>query len=177
MSADPTNSSSTWRRLLWEVVIFSLLAAAIYGAWEFQAYRSRQALTLETERWAAEVVGLQQQVAQQAGRQDTRQVEAAFRAFAAGLASAEVGTLAPALDALLRVEEVRFVHLLQADGTVIATSDRKLETLGRADERATWSLGASELVVRPIPAGGSEAAGPVTLAGESAVLWLGWHTP
>jgi len=176
-SPSSSPSSSPWRRLRWEVVVFSLLAAGIYGAWEFQAYRSREALTLESARWTEEVARLEQKVAKQAGNRDARDVEVAFRTYAAGLAVTEVDAVTPAMDALLRVEEVRFVHLLNPDGTVIATSDRKLETLGHADERAFWSLALDEPVVRTVPGGGTEAAGPITLGGESAVLWLGWRTP
>jgi hypothetical protein len=177
MATEPPNAPSTWRRLRWEVVVFSLLAAGIYGAWEFQAYRSRQVLALESERWTAAVARLEQKVAQQAGHQDERDGEVAFHAFAAGLAAVGLGEMTPSITALLHVEEVRFVHILHLDGTVIASSDRKLETLGRADEGESWSLGVTELVVRTIPGRGTEVAGPIVVGGEDAVLWLGWRTP
>lgn len=176
MSTDPSSPQTPWRRFLWELVIFSLLAAGIYAAWEFQAYRSREALALESERWAGEVSRLKQEVATQTGKQDAQQVEVAFRAFAAGLAAGENEGADSALEALLRVKEVRFVHLLHPDGTVIASSDRKLESQGRAGEEATWTRGVSELVVQSGSSGITEAAGPISLGVEEVVLWMGWNS-
>ena len=110
------------------------------------------------------------------------QAEAVFRAFAAGIQGSALaqqkGMLDVAKGSLLRLPHVAFVHVLGPDGKVLASSNGKYEVAGRADARADWALGVTDLETRPgdLP-GTTEVAAPFQgAAGRAAVLWLGYKT-
>ena len=173
---------SSTRRLLWEIGLGALAIAAMFGVWKLQEWRIGKQITQleadhqaqlaqqveETERWAAEL-GYQQ-------------AELVFQSFAAGirgdLEAERIEDVTTAIDLMIRLEPVLFVHVLGPDGTVLGTTDRKLEITGESDERARWALEANELVVRTGLDQLVEIAGPIQ-AGEDgpklAVLWLGYQ--
>ena len=173
MSETPPQSRSPWRRLLWEVIVFGLLAAAIYGVYQFQAYRCEDEVTQLREEHAATMAELEQGARAQAEEQGSREARLVFESFAAGLSDVE-NPSGGALDALLRVEPVRFAHLLTADGGILFTSDRKLEAQEKVGEAGAWALGVGETSSRAITPGLVEVAGPLSPGGP--VLWLGWST-
>ena len=169
------------RRLLWETGCGVLAVVVVFGVWEYQGWRADQGVarlvaehetelaqrTQEAETWAAELA--------------YQQAELVFHAFGAGirgdLEAQREADIHAAIDLLIRLEPVLFVHVLSPGGEVLGTTDRKLEITGRADERALWALEASDVVVRVGTDDLTEIAGPIT-AGEGgetlAVLWLGY---
>ena len=173
---------SSTRRLLWEIGLGALAIAAMFGVWKLQEWRAGKQLaeleaghraelaehTAETERWAAEL-GYQQ-------------AELVFQSFAAGirgdLEAGRIEDVTTAIDLMIRLDPVLFVHVLGPDGTVLGTTDRKLEITGESDERARWALESSELVVRTGLDQLVEIAGPITVDEDQrklAVLWLGYQ--
>jgi hypothetical protein len=103
-----------------------------------------------------------------------------LRAFVAGAHSAILAGDRKAVDqalvALLQLPEVTFVHILEGDGTVIATSDRKLATAGLPAASADWALAVAELTSRPGKGtGATELAVVVTRPDETrAIVWIGY---
>ena len=59
------------------------------------------------------------------------------------------GTLDIAKGSLLRLPHVAFVHVLAPDGKVLTSSNEKYAVAGRADDRASWALQATDLQTRP----------------------------
>lgn len=112
----------------------------------------------------------------------TGRAEAVFRAYSAGIHAAVLanrkGSLDLSLEELIRLPGVVFVNILQPDGSVIASSDRKLIVLGKAGERGAWALGVQGFSMRAGDiAGTTEMAMPIQdAAGVKAVLWLAYDT-
>ncbi len=160
-------STSSWRRLGWELFAGVLLIAAAVAVWYVQEYR--RATEVETIR--------QEQVSATEATAETVAVSL-FEGFAAGIYPAVGGGrtyVDAAVAELLRVEKVDFAHVFLPDGTVLATSDRKLETLGRAGADARWVLETAEAVAKRRSEDFWEVAGPL-VDGDGQVLaflWLG----
>ena len=177
MSTD--RPKTNWRRLLWEVLGAALLIAAVWGAWTFQEHRKTQALEQQALTHTEELQAVRQQLTKATTSGAWKEARAVFQTFAATAGPAiETGEGAAdqAIAALIRLPGVRFAHLLLPDGQVLATTDRKLEATGQADERARWALDSEETRERAGSDGTLEIAGP--LAGQdprlSPILWLGY---
>ena len=85
-------------------------------------------------------------------------------------------TLDQAVAALLELPAVEGVHVVAADGRVLASSDRKLETTGVLDERDRWVLATTELTTREGDRPGVvQLAAPIVgPAGPAGYLWLAY---
>ena len=174
------------RRLLWETGCGVLAVVVVFGVWEYQGWRADQGVarlvaehetelaqrTQEAETWAAELAYQQAELVFQ--RHVFKELELLIRGDLEAQREADIHA---AIDLLIRLEPVLFVHVLSPGGEVLGTTDRKLEITGRADERAHWALEASDVVVRVGADDLTEIAGPITTGegGETlAVLWLGY---
>lgn len=108
--------------------------------------------------------------------------EAVFRAYSAGIHAAVLASrkesLELSVEELVRLPGVAFIHLLQPDGSVIASSDRKLVVMGKVGERGVWALGAQGFVSRKGDMAGTlEMAMPLEdAAGVKTVLWMSYET-
>lgn len=157
------------------VLVLLLVAAGIWWTKDRAIARAQEnaetrvvEVTREAERWAAELV--------------THEAEAVARSFAAGVApqvlAERAESVVQAVLSLLEVEDVVFVHVLDPEGGVIASSDRKLTTTGVAGEEAGWALATEELTTRPSNRPGVlELAAPIVGPTDAkGYLWLGYDT-
>lgn len=162
-----TSSSSSWRRLGWEVVVALLLIAAAVAVWYIQDYR-----------WAKEVEAARQE--QVAAVEETSEAVALsiFQGFAAGIFPAVTAGetyMKAAVDELIRVDKIQFAHVFLPDGTVLATSDRKLEVLGHGNESSRWVLESAEVFAKRRSDDLWEVGGPLVDPDGKVVafLWIG----
>lgn len=160
-------SSSSWRRLGWEVVLALLLIGGGVAVWYIQDYR-----------WAKEVDAARQE--QVAASQEMSEAVALsiFQGFAAGISpavSAGETYMKAAVGELIRVDEIQFAHVFSPDGTVLATSDRKLEVLGHGGESARWVLESKQVFAKRRSDELWEVGGPLVDADGKVVafLWIG----
>ncbi|MEM8930124.1 MAG: hypothetical protein AAGE94_03055 [Acidobacteriota bacterium] len=137
-------------RLKIELFLIGGLALAVLLVWfwgERQLVTQTEKLTADYE---AQLEAQRLALATDRERRADHEAVAVFRAFAAGVQSAILAGRADAVDSavgeLLEVPGVVAVHVLRADGSVVATSDRKLATTGSLDERDAWVLEISGLV-------------------------------
>jgi hypothetical protein len=175
--------STQWKRLLIEIAVVLLVALIGYGAWWWcsrQAERSVAELSVDYE---ARIATVRQNCELWAASMAAQQAEAVLRSFAAGvypslMADREGEDMDVAIGALLELPGVEFAHLIGADGTVLASSDRKFTILGVIGERADWALGVTELTSRQGDRAGTlELAAPIlSTAGTEAIVWLGYDT-
>jgi type II secretory pathway pseudopilin PulG len=169
-------------RAVWELVVLLIIALAAMVAWQIvdskhqkQLNELKSQLRVELEEQREEVRLSQEQLVASAA-------EGVLRAFVAGAHSAILAgdrrAVDQALVALLQLPEVTFVHILEDDGTVIATSDRKLATAGLPAASADWALAVAELTSRPGKGiGATELAVVVTRPDETrAIVWIGYAT-
>lgn len=167
-------------RTLWEILILVLLAAIGYGFWTWSDYRWQGRLAESEQRLLADVKAEREAAAEVLRQQGAREAEVAARVFAAGIRDEVLEARHEAIDeavgALLRLPAVVFVHVLERDGGVIATSDRKLVATGRAGPSAAWALAATDTVTRVgATPQTTEVAVPLDEAeGVTAVLWLAY---
>lgn len=167
-----------WKRIAIETgIVFAVLLVAA-GVW---GWKNRQ--ITQSERRADERVGETVREAESwATDLAAGQAESVARAFAAGIAPQVLADRAEAVElavlGLLEVRDVIFVHVLDTDGGVIASSDRKLTTTGEAGEDAAWALASTELITRPSSRPGVlELAAPIVgPAGPRGFLWMGFDT-
>jgi hypothetical protein len=169
------------KRIGYEFLIIVILVAAAAFIW---TWKDRQAATALVEQETACQARVDSVVAageSWAGALASGEAEAAFRAFAAGVHPLVLGSggngLDQAIGAALELPGVTFVHVLAADGAVLASSDRKLTTTGQVGEDGAWVLTAGELVSRggEVP-GTVELAAPVVGAsGPAGFLWMGYE--
>ena len=170
------------KRILWEVGIVLVLLAAIFGLWKWSEINAERAVGEQVQRGQAELARVREDCNAWVANLADDQAEAVFMAFAAGIQSSVLAgrtdALAEAKTQLLHLPEILFVHVLAPDGTVLLSSDEKLNTTGRADERAAWALAAQELTRHPGERPGSvELAAPILgTDGPQAILWIGYHT-
>jgi hypothetical protein len=164
----------------WLLIVLALVLVAA-GIWFFMSRGKENALAAERAACDERVATLTTAGESWAGTLATGQAEAAFRAFAAGvhplvLRGGQSGGLDQAIGALLELPGVAFVHLLAADGTVIASSDRKLSTTGQVGDAGAWVLSTTDMVSRggDVP-GTIEIGAPVVgAAGPAGYLWMGY---
>lgn len=164
-----------------EIVVVLVLVIAIFGVWwwtDRQATQEMEALRQETDARIAEA---REQARSWADSLAQSEAEAAFRSFAAGIAPsvlAQRNDLDQAVGGLLDLPGIVFVHVIGADGSVMATSDRKVGSLENASEYARWALGATKVTRRESERGGVlELAAPVVgSTGPAGYLWMGYDT-
>ena len=171
---------SSKRRLLWELGLGALALLALYATWEVQEWRADKRLAEVEARWAARLAEQKAETETWAAELAYQQAELVFQAFGAGLrqdlVDGQQADVASAIDLLIRLEPVLFVHVLTPEGDVLGSTDRKLELTGEADERARWALEATDIVVRVGGDDLTEIAGPLRDRDGNtlAVLWLGY---
>lgn len=171
------------RRVLWEFVLFALLALAVIGVWQWWQSRLDQTVSRISEEGEARLAAVRAEMSGKIDSLASGQAEAVFRAFAAGVQPAVLGGRQDSIDLavgqLLELPGVAFVHVLKPDGTVIASSNRKFAALGNAGERSRWALSVGELTERPGELSGTtELAAPIQGAsGPVAYLWIAYETP
>lgn len=171
---------ATARRVLWETVGIVILLAVAAVAWQWQGWKADQQAEEMSAAHLAQIATMHRSHSEQLTAQAEAETEAVARALAAGMAPAVRSRRVEALDqaktSALGIERVVFVHVLQADGTVLTTSDDKLATSGSAGDDAAWALGATELQIRAAAvADRLEVAVPLTgQGGTEAVLWMGY---
>lgn len=172
------SSDNTTRNWLLTVLALVLVAA---GIWFFMSRGKTNAVAAEQAACEQRVAALTAAGDSWAGALAAGQAEAAFRAFAAGvyplvLRGGQSDGLNQAIGAVLEIPGVTFVHLLGADGTVLASSDRKLTTTGRVGEAGAWVLSATELVSKAgeVPGTVEMGAPVVGASGPTGYLWMGY---
>ncbi|MEM9555563.1 MAG: hypothetical protein AAGC60_15000 [Acidobacteriota bacterium] len=175
-----TSSGGGWRRTLWEVLILALLAAAGWLAWNWQTARHQEAQVEAEESLQAEFLAKRQALEERLSTALGEEAEAVARTFAAAIVpevtTQNWGAVDRAAVELLFLPKLAFVHLLDPDGKVLVSSDRKLLATGYAGEAGSWALTAAETVRRSEPDGLVEVASPIEVDGEvAAVLWLGYQ--
>lgn len=168
------------KRLGIEVLIIAVLVLALIGVWWFMGRRAESEQAALGADWQARLAAAEASADRQAAAQARGEAEAVFRAFAAGVHPLVLPERGDALDqavaGLLELPAVAGVHVIAADGRVLASSDRKVLTTGRLDEREAWVLGTSELVVREGDrAGVLQLAAPVVgPSGPAGFVWLAY---
>lgn len=176
-------ASTNWNRLLIEIAVVLVVALIGFTAWWWcarQAERSAQEIAIDYE---ARITTVRQNCEFWAASMAAQQAEAVLRAFAAGiypslLAERPGEELDVTIGALLELPGIEFAHLVAPEGSVIASSDRKLTILGDVGERGAWALGVTELSSRQGDREGVvELAAPIlSTAGTEAIAWLGYDT-
>jgi hypothetical protein len=165
-----------------EILIVLVLALAGAGLWWGQDRRHASRLAQERSLCRVHVASLREQAERWADGLAAGEAAAAFRAFAAGVQPAVLSgrreSVEQAVTALLELPGIDAVHVLGADGAVLAGSDRKLLTTGRVDERGAWVLATTALTTRAGDRPGVvELAAPVVgAAGPAGFLWIGYRT-
>jgi hypothetical protein len=173
---------STARRVMWEGIILVVLVVAAAGAYKVMERGWRQQILDEHQRSVAELAAFRNGAAELGESMARRQTEAVLRAFAAGvqpsLLAGKDDAVDTALGQLLELDGVVFVHVLRPDGSVVATSDRKLMTTGEAGARGRWALQAPGFAMRDGKvAGTTEAVLPMpTVADGRVIVWLAYDT-
>lgn len=167
-------------RTVWEILALVVLTAVGYGFWTWSDYRWQRSLADREQLLQAELASEQRHTAEVLAERRAKEGEMVGRAFAAGIRAAVTAGRREAVDAavgeLLRIPGVIFAHVLERDGGVVATSDRKLVTTGQAGPRAGWALAAGEVVVRPgANPETSEVAVPITEGDDAVVLWIAYE--
>lgn len=170
------------KRLGYEALIILVLLLVAAGIWIVKSQSAARAVAAAETACDERVAALTAAGESWAGALAAGHAEAAFHAFAAGvhplvLRGDQGDALYQAIGAVLQLPGVTFVHVLAADGAVLASSDRKLTTTGQAGEAGTWVLTANELVSRAGETPGTvEIGAPVVgAAGPSGYLWMGFE--
>lgn len=183
---------TTARRAFWELATVLALIAAILAVWKITDwYGERQLERLSEEHRAVSEAAAEAHRGQVAELREAfdgrlrelaeREAISVFEAFRAGIQTAAVArdrsSLASAKREILKLEPVSFAHLLTPSGRVLFSSDQKLTTAGRADERARWALAVTGVTTRAsetVP-GNLEIAGPIRGSRQvQAILWIGY---
>jgi hypothetical protein len=165
-----------------EALIIVILVLAGAGIWWWKDRELGTRLSAQEESCRAEVALVRKQAETWATRLAASEATAAFRAFAAGVQPAVLtgrrDNLDQAVTALLEVPGIDAVHVVNAQGEVLASSDRKLLTTGSIGERGAWVLATTDLTARPGDRlGVTQLAAPVVgAAGPAGYLWIGYRT-
>lgn len=166
-------------RTLWEILAFVVLAAIGYGLWSWSNARWGRQLAETEGQLRSEIAAEREKAADVLRQRGAEEAEVAARAFAAGIQEPALEGRQPAVDAavgeLLHLPGVVFVHVLGRDGTVIATSDRKLVATGRPGPRSAWALSAAAVTRRAGTTSDiTEVAVPIGDA-DGAVVWMAYE--
>ena len=163
-----------------EALIIAILLIALVGVWWFMDRRAAgERERLETA-WEERVAAAEAETARWTEALAAGEATAVFRAFAAGIHPLVLPERPDSLDqavaALLELPAIEGVHVVAADGRVLASSDRKLETTGRLDERDAWVLATTALTTREGDRPGVvQLAAPIVgPSGPSGYLWLAY---
>lgn len=175
--------SASWKRLLIEIAVVLAVALAGYGAWWWCSRQAERGADEITRDYEARIDSVRESCEVWAAAMAAEQAEAVLRSFAAGvypslMAGRPGEELDVAVGALLELPGVELVHLIEPDGAVLASSDRKFTILGEVSERADWALGATELTSRQGERAGTvELAAPIlSTEGTEAIVWLSYDT-
>ncbi len=174
------------KRLIYEigsvVALVLLFAGLFFGQQKWLRYKHGK----ETARMVLERNAMSKRLRGESLRnsasQARRETKAVLTAFVAGLYPSLLDGNTEAVDTavatMIRFDKVSFVHCLDPNGGVIASSDRKLTTKGSAGNRAKWALESTELHARKGELSGTtEAAMPVQgPGGPIAFVWIGYET-
>lgn len=168
------------KRLGIEVLIIAVLVLALVGLWWYMGHRADAERAELEARWQTRVEAAEADAERWTAALARGEAEAAFRAFAAGIHPLVLPGRGESLDqavaGLLELPALEGVHVLAADGRVLASSDRKVLTTGRLDERDAWIYATSQLETtegdRP---GVLQLAAPVVgPAGPAGFLWMAY---
>lgn len=168
------------KRFGYELLIILLLILVAIGIWIWKDREARKALDeaeLEQQQEIAALVDSGEAWAQALAASEAM---ATFRGFAAGIQplilNGQTDMLNQAVGSLLELPEITFIHVIGADGAVLASSDRKLTTTGTLPEGDLWVLETSDVMDREGRSPGiRELAAPVVgAAGPAAYLWMGY---
>lgn len=163
-----------------EALIIAILLVALAGVWWFKDRRAAGERERLEAAWGERVAAAEAATASWTGALAAGEANAVFRAFAAGIHPLVLPERADSLDqavaALLDLPAVEGVHVVAADGRVLASSDRKLETTGRLDERDAWVLATTALTTREGDRPGVvQLAAPIVgPSGPAGYLWLAY---
>lgn len=165
-----------------EALIILVLVLAGLGVWWWKDRETANRLAQEERLCQVQVADLREQAETWARDLASGQATAVFRAFAAGVQPAVLADRRESLDqavtSLLGLPGIEAAHILAADGEVLASSDKKLITTGRIDERGAWVLATTELTTRPGDRPDvTEVAAPVVgAAGPAGFLRISYRT-
>lgn len=169
-------------RWLYELLVVLLLCAVGYGAWWWQGVQHRSEMLEKTRQLRETYETKEAEITKRLRAAASNEATAVATAFAAGIRPlVEEGRFEDVDAAVLSILElpgVAFVHVVDRDGNVLVSSDRKLLATGRVAPGSDWVLEAGGPVQRVAAAGVIEIAVPMP-RGESegdAVLWIG-HDP
>ena len=170
------------KRTVVEILAVLALALVAVGAWWWADRRRGERLETERAQSQERLRTLESAANRWADALAASEAEAAFRAFASGIQPLVLANQAQAIDqsvgALLELPGIAFVHVVAPDGSVLATSDRKLATTGSIPDEGRWVLETAGLAVRrSADPGVLELAAPVVgAAGPAGFLWLAYDT-
>lgn len=166
------------RRWLIELVVVLALAGGIGGLYGWSVHRQ----AVLRRACDARQADTQKETAASLDVLTRGRAEAVFRAYTAGIHAAVLAgrkeSLELSIEELVRLPGVVSVHLLQPDGSVITSSDRKLVVMGQVGERGDWALGTQDFAKR---AGDMKGTTELAMqiqdaAGVKAVLWMVYDT-
>ena len=161
------------------IVVLLLTVAAVWWVMDRRAAAEREQMEMASE---SRVAAAEAATARWTEALAEGAAWAVFRSFAAGIHPLVLPERRDSLDqavaALLELPAVEGVHVLGADGRVLASSDLKLQTTGRLDERDAWVIETTELTGRDGDrAGVVQLASPIVgPAGPAGFLWLAYDT-
>lgn len=170
------------KRLAIEALVVLVLVGIVFGVWWWQKRQATQRVEEVQQEMQAQIEDVRSRAQQHAEALARSEAEAVFRAFAGGIAPSVLAgrpdDLDQAVGGLLDLPGIIFVHVIDEDGSVLATSDRKLRALENATEYAQWALQTSRLTTRQSEREGLlELAAPVVgPAGPAGYLWIGYDT-
>lgn len=157
-------------------------AIGFFGARTYEQAQAAKRLDVQMQRAASNDAAVRRHAEQWADALAMTQSEAVLRSFAAGLAptllSGRGGSLDVAGTSLLRLDGVRGVTILRADGKALYASDAKLTVSEAGNEQTRWALTARDFMSRPASESGiTEMALPITDRGTViAIVWLAFDT-
>lgn len=161
-----------------EALIIVILLLALAGVWWYKDHRAEaERAELEAD-WQARVAAAEAATEEWTEALAAGQAEAVFRAFASGIHPLVLpgrrDTLDQAVAGLLGLPGVEEIHVLDPEGQVLASSDRKLQTTGRLEPRDAWVVETSEQTTRRADREGVvEIAAPIVgPSGPAGFLWL-----
>ena len=175
-----TTSSSPWLKIL--SLLLLLLGLVAVGLWQWSEHQAAVEHRRLGEEADSRVAACQADSAETVARLTEREAESVARAFTSGSYPAILGGDRSAVDAaigqLVQLPQVAFVHVLGADGAILATSDRKVKETGDAGEVGEWARSVDRFTSRAgATRGVTEVAVPVDGAGARvAVVVVGYGT-